>query len=136
MIAPTAATTAKPGQISAQTRSSRINERSASIRSVTGLIVAAISIGSVSRSRGTKFGTVVPRRVDPAELLLDREPAGGIEAGGRLVEEEDLRLVHECRREVEPAVHAARVALDHAVGGVLELDQLQQLLGPLLARAR
>ena len=68
--------------------------------------------------------------VDPAQLLPDRQPAGRVEAGGRLVEEQDLGLVHERRREVEPALHAAGVALDHAVGGVLELDQLEQLLRP------
>ena len=38
--------------------------------------------------------------------------------------------MHERRREVEPALHAARVALDHPVRGVLELDQRQQLLAP------
>ena len=75
--------------------------------------------------------TVVPVPVDPAQLLPDRQPAGRVEAGGRLVEEQDLGLVDERRGEVEPALHAAGVALDHPVGGVLELDQLQQL-----ARAR
>ena len=34
----------------------------------------------------------------------------------------------ERRREVEPALHAAGVALDHPVGGVVQLDERQQLL--------
>ena len=77
---------------------------------------------------------VVPSRVDPPQLLPDRQPARRVEAGGRLVEEEDLGLVHERRREVEPALHAAGVALDHPVGGVLELDQLEQLAAAALGR--
>ena len=59
----------------------------------------------------------------------------GSRPGGRLVEEQHLGLVHERRREVEPALHAAGVALDHAVGGVLELDEREQLLRAL-ARPR
>ena len=38
--------------------------------------------------------------------------------------------VDERRRQVEPALHAARVALDAPVGGVDEVDQLEQLLRP------
>ena len=72
-----------------------------------------------------------PLAVDPAQLLPDRQPAGRVEPGGRLVEEQDVGLVHQRRGEVEPPLHAAGVALDHAVGGVLELDQLEQLLGAL-----
>jgi hypothetical protein len=56
MTAPRPATTAKPGRMCDQARSSRMSERSASITYVTGLNVAATSIGRVSRSRGTKFG--------------------------------------------------------------------------------
>ena len=52
--------------------------------------------------------------VDAPHLVPDRQPARRVEPGGRLVEEQHLGLVHERRREVEPAFHAARVALDHA----------------------
>ena len=51
-------------------------------------------------------------RVDAAQLVPDRQPARRVQAGGRLVEEQDVGLVHERRGEVEPALHAARVALD------------------------
>src|SRR3712207_7653902 len=47
-----------------------------------------------------------------------------------------FRSVHERARQVEPALHAAGVALDAAVGGVLELDQRQQFLRPLRRLAR
>ena len=42
----------------------------------------------------------------------------------------------ERRGEVEPALHAAGVALDDAVGGVLELDQLEQLARRAAPRPR
>ena len=56
-----------------------------------------------------------PALVDAADLVPDRQPAGGVQPGRRLVEEEHLGLVHERRGKVEPALHAAGVALDAAV---------------------
>ena len=49
-----------------------------------------------------------------------------VEPGGRLVEEEDARVMHERERQVEPALHAARVAADLAVRRVGEADALEQ----------
>ena len=72
---------------------------------------------------------MVPRSLIRRTSSQTVEPARRVEAGGRLVEEEHLGLVHERRREVEPALHAAGVALDPAVGRVVELDELEQLLG-------
>ena len=66
--------------------------------------------------------------VDAPHLVPHGQPARGVEPGGRLVEEQHLGLVHERGREVEPPLHAAAVALDAPVGGVVELDQLEQLL--------
>ena len=60
-----------------------------------------------------------------------------VEAGGRLVEEEDARAVQQGEGEVEPALHPARVAADLAVGRVGEPDALDQLvaaLGPVRLR--
>ena len=54
-------------------------------------------------------------------------PAGRVEAGGGLVEEEHGRPHDQAGGQVEAAAHAARVALDHAVGGVVELEQAEQL---------
>ena len=63
---------------------------------------------------------------------LDRRPhlqtAARVKAGRRLVEEEHGRPGDERRREVEPAPHAAGVGLGRAVGGVHEVEALQQLL--------
>ena len=74
--------------------------------------------------------------VEPAHLVPHAGPADGIEAGGRLVEEQDLGVVHERGREVEPALHAARVGADRAVERVAEVDQLAELARPAVAIAR
>ena len=73
---------------------------------------------------------------EPRNLLPECRAALRIEAGGRLVEEQDARLVHERQREIEPALHPARVAADAAIGGFGEPDALEQLLRALLAAAR
>ena len=51
-----------------------------------------------------------------------------VEAGRRLVEEEDARPVDERHREIEPALHPARVAAHLAVGGLGQADALEQLV--------
>ena len=66
---------------------------------------------------------------EPAHLLPQRRPALDVEAGGRLVEEEDPRAVDEREREVEPALHTAGVAADLPVGGVGQADAREQLVG-------
>jgi hypothetical protein len=78
----------------------------------------------------------------PSSMMASRshswsaQAARGVEAGRGLVEEQDVRRVHERRCEVEAALHPARVALDAAVGRVLELDQREQLAGALGRLAR
>ena len=53
---------------------------------------------------------------EPRDLVPERRAALRVEAGRRLVEEEDARPVDEREREVEPPLHAARVAAHLAVG--------------------
>ena len=73
--------------------------------------------------------TVVPA----GDQVLDHRPQLGaalrVEPGGRLVEEEHRRLVHERRGEVEPPAHAAGVRADEAVARVREVEPLEQLVG-------
>ncbi len=78
-------------------------------------------------------GAVVVQR---PHLLPDRFPADRVEPGGRLVEEEHPRFVDERGGEVEPALHAARVGADAAVGGGGEVDPFQQCVGPFAAFGR
>ena len=53
-----------------------------------------------------------------AELVPHRGSRLGVEAGGRLVQEEDLRRVDEPERDVEPSLHPARVAVHDPVRGL------------------
>ena len=76
---------------------------------------------SASWSASSRY-CVVRKTVVPSSLSLRTssqiaQPADRVEPGRRLVEEQHARLVHERRREVEPAAHAARVGADAAVGG-------------------
>ena len=73
--------------------------------------------------------TVMPSsRASRADLLPQRGAALRVEAGRRLVEEQDARAVDERQREVEAALHAARVAADLAVGRLGQPDALEQLV--------
>ena len=63
-----------------------------------------------------------------AELLPHRRARLRVEPRRRLVEEQDLRRVDEAERDVEPALHPARVALHDSVSRMRDSDQLQQLV--------
>jgi hypothetical protein len=66
--------------------------------------------------------------------LVDDVPqvgaAGGVEAGGRLVQEQHWRAMHQGGGEVEAPPHAAGVGLRRAVGGVGEPEPVEQFGGP------
>ena len=73
------------------------------------------------------------RRPLAHELAHDRPDlvaAARIEPGGGLVEKQDPRTREQARREVEPAAHPSGVRACRAVGGVGELEALQQLVRP------
>ena len=70
------------------------------------------------------------------DRLPQAEPAARVQAGRRLVEEEHRRLGDERRREVEPPAHAAGVGLGRAVGGVDEVEALEQLAPRALGLGR
>ena len=68
-----------------------------------------------------------PVAAQVADDLPDLVATPRIETGRRLVEEEHARLREQAGREVEPPSHAARVRLRGSVGGVGELEALEQL---------
>jgi hypothetical protein len=61
-----------------------------------------------------------------ADLVPQRLPGDGIEAGGRLVEEDHARRADERGREIEAAAHSARVGPGSAIRRPDELEALQQ----------
>ena len=72
---------------------------------------------------------------EPADDLPHADPAARVEAGRRLVEEQQPRPPDERARQVQPAAHAARVGLDDAIGGVDEVELLEQLVARRCASA-
>ena len=95
-------------------------------------------VGLVQVVRGDEDGHALAAQ--PADLVPHVRAALRVEAGGRLVEEDDLRLVDDAERDVDPAALAAGVGLALAVGVLGELERLQRAGGaPLrvgLARCR
>ena len=69
--------------------------------------------------------------------LLDEAPdivAGtGVEAGGRLVEEQHPRAANQAGADVEAAAHPARVGLDELIGRVGQREALEHILGAAAA---
>ena len=67
--------------------------------------------------------------VDRADHVPQVAPGLGVEAGGRLVQEDDLGVVHQGERDRQPLLLAAGQAPRVAVGLGLEPDQLQRPIG-------
>jgi hypothetical protein len=74
------------------------------------------------------------RHAAPLQIAHDLPELGsapGIEAGGRFVEEEDLRFDRQAAGDVETTSHPTRVPPDPATGGVGQTEALQELVGAL-----
>ncbi len=64
------------------------------------------------------------------DLGPDGGPTLGVEAGGGLVQEEDLGVVDEGGGQVEAALHPSRIGVDLAVDGRADVDQGEDLGHP------
>src|SRR5206468_9322 len=71
----------------------------------------------------------------PLDLPPELDPRLRIEAGRRLVQKQDLGPVDESERDVETALHAARVGLGDSAGRLGQPKTLEQLLDALPPRA-
>ena len=72
------------------------------------------------------------RRAGAGELahgVPDRCTAARVEAGRRLVEEQDLRAAQQADGQVEASPHTAGVLTGGAVGSALEVETAEQLVG-------
>ena len=88
-------------------------------------------VGLVEVVRGEEDGHALGAQ--PADLVPHVGPALRVEAGGRLVQEDDLRLVDDAERDVDPAALAAGVGLALAVGVLGELERVQRARRPAAA---
>ncbi len=68
------------------------------------------------------------------EDIADLTAADGVYAVGRLVEEDQVRVVDHRLRQADPLGHAFGIRADLAIGGVAHVDDVQQLGGALPAR--
>ena len=66
-------------------------------------------------------------RPELAEELAQLHAGARVEAGCRLIEEQDLRIVDQGVRQAQPLLHPAREGLDVVVAAVGEVDQLQEV---------
>ena len=73
-----------------------------------------------------------PAALQLVEPLPEEVPRLRVEAGGRLVEDDELRLVDERAGDREAPLHAAGQRLDLVLRALVELDELEQLVGPLV----
>ena len=80
----------------------------------------------------TAIPNSVPVRFDEREHLV---APGRIEAVRRLVEEQQARVVDERLGELDPLLHAGRVAADRAVALLVQADVAEDLGGPFAGRA-
>ena len=78
----------------------------------------------------------MPSRAQPADQLPGAATGLGVEAGGRLVEVDQVGLADDAERQVEAPLLAAGER-DHASVALLgQADQLEQLVGRAPARVR
>ncbi len=87
-------------------------------------------VGLVEVLRGQEHGrALLDQTLDD---LPQAQATAGVEPGRGLVEEQDGRLGDQGSGEVEAPAHAARVGLDRAVGGFVELEAVEQLVAARL----
>ena len=68
--------------------------------------------------------------LEPEQPVPEHVPRLRVEAGRRLVEHEDARLVDQRAGDGQPPLHAARQVVDLGVALLLELREAQELVGP------
>ena len=92
-------------------------------------------VGLVEVVRGEEDRRAVPR-AQALDVLPQVGPRLRVEAGGRLVEEDQRRVVDQPHHDVEAALLAARHVLRHPPPQPVELELLEQLLPARTASAR
>src|SRR5713226_1615158 len=89
-------------------------------------------LGDFQDVRGKEDGLSLAAEI--LEDVLHLTSALGVEADSRLIEEKDLRVVQQRRRERDFLSHAARVTRKEVVAAVLEIEQFEQRGDPAIAK--
>ena len=64
--------------------------------------------------------------------MPEHERRGDVEAGVRLVEDQDIRIVQQRADDQHLLLHALRIGADRLLGGVGEAEQLEERAQPVL----
>ena len=90
----------------------------------------AQTVGLVHVMRGEKQRAAL-LSAQMRDHLPHRNTRDRVEAGGGLVQKQELRVVHQAARDLQPSPHAARQSGGERVGAVGEADGFEQLRGAL-----
>ena len=85
---------------------------------------------STSPSSWEEKKTVLPFLLQPLDDLAHLHAAQRVQAAGRLVEDQQVRVVDQGLGQSHPLLHALGIGLDGALAGGFQLDELQQLVNP------
>ena len=94
------------------------------------------AISAISDSRWLETNTPGPARPGSVSSCADPLDALGVEAVGRLVEDQRVRVAEERGGEPEPLAHAEREPADAPPGHLGQPDHRQHLVDPAPARGR
>ena len=97
------------------------------------VVAGALQLAEQVRGDQDRDAEVGVDAADQAEHLV---AADRVEAVGRLVEQDQLRVVDQGLGELDPLLHAGRVAADGAVALLVEADVAQRVGGALAGRGR
>jgi len=70
----------------------------------------------------------LPQRLELFQNFLHLHPCAWVKAGGRLVQEEYLRVMYQRPRQAKPLLHPAREGIHIRVGLVGQADKFQQVV--------
>ena len=89
---------------------------------------------STSDNRCELRKTVVPRALRSRITLAHEAAPERVEAGGRLVEEDELGVIEQRLRQADPLLHALAVLAQAPVRGLRELEPAEQLADLVVER--
>ena len=92
------------------------------------MITTSSTVWATSASRWLDTSTVPPSSAKRAQELPQPVDALGVEAVGRLVEDQHLGVAEQGAGQAEALAHPEREALDPAVAGVAEADLVEHLV--------
>lgn len=88
----------------------------------------AASLGDILDNMSRKQDHSVGGKVD--QQIPEADPFFGIEACGRLIHNEQLRVIYQRLRNADPALHTSGEALDLALCSTVEAGHLEHLADP------